>query len=154
MKVEISNKTVEFIKNFCHELKIQDCRGTASPYFYVVKCEKDEVRPVGHGCAEAWRHPEICETFTEEELIEYCEENHIDPEEFKEQCYNFDLDKGYVDENVFFTERGYDEHIKLNGHNYRHYNKFYSYIKYANRNPEIENLLNAIKEIGDTINRE
>jgi hypothetical protein len=50
--------------------------------------------------------------------------------------------------NVFFTERGYNQHMELNGHNYRHgTEKAYSYVKHAFRNPEIENIFKALKDI-------
>jgi hypothetical protein len=57
-------------------------------------------------------------------------------------------------ENFFFTLEGYQEHVKLNGHNIaRGCNKYDSYVEHAYRNPEIAGVLKAIKEIGCTLNQ-
>ncbi len=52
-----------------------------------------------------------------------------------------------TDENVFFTFKDYEEHIRLNSHNYQ---KVHSYVKHAFRNPEMKSLLEAIMAFADT----
>jgi hypothetical protein len=52
---------------------------------------------------------------------------------------------------VFLTEEGYNEHMKLNSHNYRHWKSYQFYVLHAFRNPEMAGLIEAIKEIGQQL---
>lgn len=67
----------------------------------------------------------------------------------------FELLPRYVEEmyfeenNAFLTEEGYNEHMTLNGHNVKRMGKHHTYLKHAFRNPEMDSLFRAIKEIGE-----
>ncbi|GAG48516.1 unnamed protein product [marine sediment metagenome] len=54
---------------------------------------------------------------------------------------------GVIDEdNIFFTEKGYKDHVESNGHNLKNY---CSFVKHAFRNPELVNLFaNLGKMVG------
>lgn len=82
-----------------------------------------------------------------EALKEHDEENgtKTDFDEFiREKCDEYSAAFVDVDDNVFLTFRGYNIHMELNGHNYRHLKDVHSYVKYAGRNPEMEMLLKSI----------
>jgi hypothetical protein len=146
--VTISDDAARFIINFVNQIETQDNRSTASPYFYVVRGIKKLTAADDRGCGYEYYDSELCESFTEDELKKYCEENELDFELHSEELERINVQEVEVDENVFFTFEGYKKHINMNGHNYRHFERFNSYVKHAFRNPEIENLLKTIKEIG------
>lgn len=148
MKIELTEETVKFMKEFTHNLETQDRRGTADPYYFTIRCHQDYVAPVGHNGNAVYYVSEAEQSFTEEELKEYCEENECDFENTKDKAYEVDLQDIAHNENFFFTKKGYDQHMKMNKHNYNHYKKIYSYVDYACRNPELESVLKLFKEIG------
>ena len=164
MKVEIdvSEENWNFLKEFMNRVKTQDNRGTASPYYFTVCCKKEVAVPEGSTGNVKYYDSNSCESYTYEELkkrfkewnddddddTEWNEEDDENFEEYQEKyCQKYDVDEDYEYENVFFTEKGYEDHIKLNGHNYRHFKKYYSYVKCAFRNPEIEGLFKALEDI-------
>lgn len=152
--ITVSDETAEFISNFVNQIETQDNRSTASPYYYVVRCVKLLTAADSRGCAYQYYDSDACESFTEEQLRQHCDENDIeDVEAYIESESLEKIEVQEVDEyvNVFFTYDGYKKHIKLNGHNYRHCEKFDSYVMHAFRNPEIEGLLKSIKEIGQAL---
>lgn len=77
----------------------------------------------------------------------------VKAEERWEELKEFEEEKYDEEDNVFLTEEGYKEHVRLNGHNLGRKGEYCSYVKHAFRNPEMENLLLAIaavtgKELG------
>jgi len=154
MKIEISEETAKFIKDLAHEIETQDNCCTDDPYFYVVQGIKEIAAPIGQTGESRWFDSGELESFTEEELKEYCDEQGYDIEEYKEQCQEYDAQEIEENVNVFFTRKGYDDHIRRNGHNYRRFKRFYPYVMHAFRNTEIENLLKAIKEIAGGVEDE
>jgi hypothetical protein len=149
--VVISDKTAAFLIELNRRLETQDNRATASPYFFTVRCISEV--PVPDGFTDEIRYViDGCSSYTEDELRKYCEENRLDFEEFKVNgCQKYNVRDVEEFKNVFFTEEGYNEHIRLNGHNYRHYKRFDSYVDHAFRNPEIEQLLAAVREISKAL---
>lgn len=146
MNITISDKTADFLAKFSALLEAQNNQGTAPPFFYVVRGTKKIAAPAGQTGDTRYYYQDA--SFTEAELEKYCQENGEDYEHVKAICASYDLQE--IDEhvNVFFTIEGYQEHIKLNGHNYRHYESYGPYLLHAFRNPEIASLLEAIKEVG------
>lgn len=146
MKVEVSEKTAAYLKQLADRMSTQNNRGTADPYYFVIRCIKDRIVP-------EWSNDNLryCldgEVFTEEELEGYCTENECDLEETKEKCLRGAIEEDEEYDNVFLTMEGYEEHMRLNKHNYRHYKRVDSYVKHAFRNPEMASLIDAIKELG------
>jgi len=149
--ITISNEAAEFILNLVDQIDTQDCRGTASPYYYVVRGVNKLTAAEGRGSTHEYYDPDIGESYTEDMLIDHCEENDLDIDEYKENIELVEMQEVEEDVNVFFTYEGYKKHIELNGHNYGHFERFYSYAKYADRNPEIEGLIKTIREIAGAI---
>jgi len=149
MKIEVSEKTASFLSQLASRINTQNNHGTASPYYFVVRGTKDKIVP-------EWSNDNLRyyideQVFTEKELEEYCKENECDLEETKGKCLRGAYEEYDEYDNVFLTQEGYDEHIRLNGHNYRNYKNFGFYVKHAFRNPEMASLIEAIKEIGTTL---
>jgi len=153
MLIELPDHVVEFMQRLASEIEGQDNRATASPYFYVVSGKREVVAPAGHGDNEShYYNAEWGEGHTLEEwkeiLNEYDEENGTatDLDAFIKGCEEFGLHDVVVEENVFLTEKGCLEHMRLNGHNYRCLKDVLEkgYVKHAFRNPEMDGLHEAI----------
>lgn len=124
-------------------LRTQDNRCTADPMFCVQVCEREG--PIVPG-------------YSEDGIVYFdhnqCETYYRGSEEFGrwDQAYNDgDLPdhvtrSGYKDVwktvAVCFTEAGCEEHLRQNGHNYRHYHGTRIYAESFFRNPEMQ----AIRE--------
>jgi len=157
--VELPDEVVEFMQELAKEIKEQDNRATASPYYYVVRAQKEMIAPAGYGDGDyVYYNSQWGEAHSQEEWVEilkqhdedaYYEEHHTDVDKFIRECDEFSLHHVDVDDNVFLTYKGYKEHMALNGHNYRHLEKPHSYLKYAGCNPEMENLHKAIMAFAD-----
>jgi len=148
MKVEISEKSFEFLKRLIKEIDEQDNRCTADPYYYVIQEEKTLV--CAPGCGDEMYYIHDGEGRTKEELMENFDL--ISDGEFDDFiCSNgveeIEIEKKHDDatlSNVFFTEKACHKHIELNHY---HFNKPRSYVKHAWRNPEVESIFKAIREI-------
>jgi hypothetical protein len=148
--ITISNETAAFLIELNRRLKTQDNRATADPYYFTVRCVHEE--PVPDGFTDEIRYVHDGTPFTEDELRKYSEDNELDFEYFKtNNCMKYCVRDAVEFKNFFFTEEGYNEHIRLNGHNYGHFKEVNSYVDHAYRNPEIEQLLATIKEIGTAL---
>lgn len=157
MKAEESR---EFLRGLIKRMNEQDNRGTATPYFYVVRRERWRLAHDEFQSGETRRiwvdFDGDPKTFrSKEEFVKWAKDNYDgEPEtdvdskwrklsEFKEEKY-------FEDENVFFTEDAYKEHERLNGHNLqRGCSDYYSYVKHAFRNPELVKMFEAIGVLVD-----
>jgi len=164
MQVELPDEVVVFMKELAKEIKGQDNRATASPYYYIVQGQKQVLAPAGYGDDDIhYYNSEWSEGHSREDwapiLRQHDEENGktTDLDKFIESCEEFGMHDVDVEENVFLTFKGYEQHMKMNSHNYRHLKDVHSYVKFAYRNPEMENLLKAIMafaEMKTTIHKE
>lgn len=158
MKIELPDDVVKFMTELAREIKSQDNRATGSPYFYVVQSKDEMVAPDGYGDGDTKYYcSDRNEAHTKEKWAEIiAEENEeaerpIDIDTFIiEECQAFGTHYIEREENVFLTEKGFDEHMRQNGHNYRHLKETHSYVKHAFRNPEMVGLLNAIMAFENT----
>jgi hypothetical protein len=146
MQVEIKDETLNFLKDLMRRYVTQDSRGTAKPYYFVVNTTREMAAPAGTTGNEKYYY-DGC-TFTEKELRDHCKEYELDFDIERGSATPYDVQDVEEYSNFFLTKEGYDEHMKLNEHNYRHFKGSpRSYIMYANRNPEIDSLLKALCEI-------
>lgn len=159
--IQVTDAMYDFLSNLSKEIKSQDNRATAMPYFFQV--QEDEEVAVPKGCGEeAWVcDGEIC-LRTEEDIKEAVFEfkgwelgNEEDEELFKE-LDSFDIEKilneNYRKVNVgtrkkysncFLTFKAYQEHVSRNGHNL---NNPKSYLFHACRNRELDMLFKFLLE--------
>jgi len=71
-----------------------------------------------------------------------------DAEDAFEELEEFEEEEYYTEDNVFFTQEAYEEHVRLNGHNLgKRGVDYHSYVKHAFRNPEMEKLFTAIAAV-------
>lgn len=157
--IEINDEDYEFLMNLKSELNAQDCRCTASPYYYTIRIKKRIIVP--EGCGTEFLYKDDIELEEKEEIIEYLLDNGetlseeklnkldvgrlfcrmMDYHDFKLGEYDYE----YVYENVFLTEKSCEHHIPIKKHNLGE--EPVSYVDHAYRNPEMEKLLNILKSI-------
>lgn len=149
--IEISEEDLKFLQDLSREMRNQDNRATASPYYYVVQTTKTLPSDPNFSEEKVWidsytmykTYDEIREDFgvTTDEEVEAIIDSQMDETAIQ------DVEEEH---NVFLTLKGYEEHMKLNGHNYRapFKNNACSYIKHAYRNPEMKRLFEVIHNIG------
>jgi len=151
MKIEISNESYEFVKNLIAEIDSQDNRMTANPYYYVIQEEK--TRCVAPGCGDDVVYIHDGEGFSKEDMMDVFElETDEEFENFKDANYIEEVEivrehDDAVQSNVFFTEKACHRHIELNHYHFRDPR---SYVKHAWRNPEVEGIIKALREIAES----
>jgi len=149
-KIEVSDEIYTRLIEISKEMKSQDNRYTASPFFYQIRTTKEV--PVPEGCGEEkWIDEdgvEVSKEEMEEQLVENRnmsydskvefnnltdaeKEYEYEEEGFRKVWFNYD----YNYENCFFTESAANSHLKVNKHNYI---EPVTYVNHAYRNPEME----------------
>lgn len=140
VNIEISKESYDFLKSLAAEIKTQDNRSTAKPYFFALRVPREY--PVADGSGhdriyyidkhgnEPWS--------SKEALLEN------DPEHPEDDIREVHSKDHWEVENVFLTKRGYDEHIRLNRHNLRTPEDF---LYHAFRNPEFMSLFKFLAEM-------
>lgn len=157
--VKISADTLNKIKNIAYDLKWQNNRGTAKPYFLVIKTKKWRVANDEYATGETRTvrvdmeyDPKEFKNFEEyTKWYKVCDPDAQD-ERIRHEWNNLPehiLEAYDEEDNVFFTDRGYEEHMRLNGHNVRRGGEVHTYMKHAFRNPEMEAVFKLIEEIGN-----
>ena len=148
--ITISDETAAFLSELTFRLETGNGRGTADPYYFTVRKFIDVAVPDGCGDKVMYFDSQDCESYTEEEAKENAIEHEMEFDDYvEERCNKYDVKEEERYENFFFTLEGYQQHVKMNGHNIsRVCNKYDSYVDHAYRNPEIAGVLKAIKEIG------
>lgn len=153
--IDVSDEDLQFLRELAHELRTQNNCGTAAPYFYVVRTWKELVAPPGYGDREVVvdynggdARVFVDEKGAKTELTELLKDDEL--EEALERLEHFGMHKVEESRNVFFTRKGYDEHMRLNDHNYggTTCQDPHPYVEHAFRNPEIRRLLEVIQRLG------
>jgi len=150
VNINMRKSDYDFLMDLSNEIKKQDNRSTGAPYYYVVKCVNEVQAPEGNGLYTKYVDMQSGDYQTYDSREE-CKNQLIkdgwfedEAEKTAENLERHEFAEAFTEKNIFLTERGYKEHLDLNGHNYRHHKKFYSYVKHAFRNPEVKTLLEII----------
>lgn len=162
--INVSNEVYEFLINLSKEIRDQDNRGTAFPYFYQIQQEKEV--PVPEGCGdEVWVMDGEVHLRTEEDIREAVFEYkcwNLDSKSDQDKYLNltsweveeilsvnyrkFDVSIEHSYSNMFLTHKAYLDHVKCNGHNL---NNPKSFLFYAYRNSEMSQLIDFILSLTD-----
>ena len=154
---------IEFLRSLANELKTQNTYGTAKPVFIQARTKKkifgidldhadhralligDEY-DAHYTVEEAKEH--LCEYFdTETEelntidsfdgIVEFCVEHNI-------PCFIGGYNNSHELHGCFLTMSGYEEHMRLNRHNYEGKTGFW--VDHVWRNPQLERLLAIVEK--------
>ncbi len=144
----MNSATLEKLKAIGQLMMTQDNRCTASPMFCVQVCERDAM-PDGHSDDHAYYDAEEC-------AVAYPDRHIEEWKAYSEQYENGDL-PDHVTRFCFrnrwntvaacFTEAGCQEHLRQNGHNYRHFYGTRIYAESFYRNPEMNTIRDALMEL-------
>jgi hypothetical protein len=123
------------LREIGERIRTQDNRCTADPIFQV------RVRRRIYGMDPQWMHEPVW-IDTEDGARE------VEPPDDPDNPPEFVIQTGCIDvwevKMVAFTEEGCKEHLRLNGHNYRHFQEVEIYADYLNRCPEMIAIRNAL----------
>ena len=166
--IQVTDEMHEFLMNLSKELKEQDNRATAMPYFFQVR-ETKEV-PAHAGCGEEtfYSSEYEIELRTDADKVEWIKDNE---EEFFGTVYEEDvknvgahtskwvldymlmelldfkkyyINTNYTYSNIFFTSKACDEHIRIN----KHYLKQpLNHLNHAYKNKEMEMIFKFLLEL-------
>lgn len=141
--VQISKETFEFLKSLGKEVETQDNRSTAKPYFIALQVAEEYPSPDGYDYDKTYyldKHgnPPV------DSIAEVLEN---DPEHSLDEIKETNCRYVWEVHNVFLTDRGYNEHLRLNRHNIRKESR--SFMYHAFRNPEFDGIFKAIAEFKD-----
>lgn len=173
--IDIPDDLYNEIIRISKDLKTQDSRWTADPFFYQVMTYKEFPTSSDYSSnsdyinQDGWKitwydfhnNKDDFQKYLEEQwydnddiaeyLIEYTKkEDDYELEEWFEEEFNiryvYYLKEEHFD-NAFLTESAIKEHISNNRHNYP--NEVYDYLSYAYRNSELKAVINFIKSLTD-----
>ena len=161
---------IEFLRSLANELKTQNTCGTAKPIFIQI-LEVERVVGFDPDYSDGTvllMGDDYTEIKTIEDAKEFLGEySWIDPddlaglrdlEDVREFCGHQDRIPctltGYKDTDryhgCFLTRSGYDEHMRMNRHNYRHFHEpAKPYAQYMFRNPQLERLLTIVEKFAE-----
>ena len=151
MKIEISEESYQFLKDLIHEIDTQDNRATANPILYTIHEKVERDRATGRGTVKYYDGEESI--IDEDEVWELAKDHGLEDEPFEDILEQLKLEPLDIETtwevssfntNVFLTEKACRQHIRINGHNL---NEPKIHVSHAFRNPEMEDLFKAIREI-------
>jgi len=163
--IEISEELFEKLQHLSNEIKTQDNRGTASPYFYQVM-EKKEDSCWEDNCEKiVWYGNEMTVENDYEQMREFLKENgecclngwedavlqwNVDDDDDLEDMFEYlgfykvPIKTVYQFSNAFLTEKSIKQHIECNKH---HYENPTTYLQYAYRNSDLDTIFEFLNEI-------
>ncbi len=148
-----------FLREFMHEVNTQDCRGTARPFYYVIRTaifvasyHEDE------GDRFVWVRKDDGETITADNIEQAIKEYHeymLDDDEVLsdseiEEILESDFEryaekKEWAEHGCFFTESDANQHLKANHYHYS--SDAHTYVKHCWRAPAMEKFFEALNVI-------
>lgn len=142
MTKEKAMNTEGLIKDYLRQMATQDNRGTAFPYYYVIKDFKLEQVPSGFGGDIMYSWLDSEGFMSEEDLEEYRKDYEEDPDELEE--IEVKSVEYTVEGRIFLTENDAETHLECN--NYHYSKKAYTYVCHLWRCNDFEDFLKSLFE--------
>jgi|ERR1035437_2139223 hypothetical protein len=156
--IEVTDKMHAALMEISNELNMQDHLCTAMPYIFQIQTKHQIAVPEGNGI-QAWFYDgSLIEK--EDEIIEAIYDykdgsmskkkiKELDEDDRNDLMEKIGYRKVYYDyekkcENAFFTKKGAEEHIRVNGHNLK---KPQVFLNHAFRNTEMELVMSFLCEL-------
>lgn len=143
-------KKHEEIKAFLQTMTTQDRRGTADPFFYVIRTEVEHMSPIENADIIRFIDPDNCECVygsreeCRKELMEDVCNDKDWVDNVVERLEEYGVSKYWEERSMFLTEADAEKHLKLNHY---HYSKnAHTYVKHAWRAPELKNFFGNLFE--------
>jgi len=153
MLIDVPDEMGAALLELAKEYATQDNCGQAAPMYFSVEVKEEVGKPEGCGWFQKWCDSEGDVADTEEKLFEYIKEYNEDdlPTDWDEldsddklewvsenmpdiRLVDYDLEPKYYE--CFFTKKGCEAHIAMNGHNYSNTPRPYANTFW--RNPDMK----------------
>lgn len=134
----------EIIKTFLTKMKTQNNRGTAQPYFYVIRTEVEDFAPTDN-CDEVKYYWNERSYSSMDEIEKYFVENDYSEDyviSARREVLEYGSRKRWDHRGMFLTETDAENHLKLNHYHYSH--NAHTYVEHAWRAPELNNFFRAL----------
>ncbi len=155
--IEVTDDELKFLQDLGNELRTQDNRSTANPYYFVVGTTELLPAADDHGTGPKqfvdWEgDPDVYYSPEEarKNLQEYFGDEDGAAEKIEKRIENleeFDTHVIHRHQNVFLTEKAVKSFMVNQSHNIKSHEPPYSYVEYARRNPELRQLLDILRKI-------
>ncbi len=162
--ITVNDEMYDFLMKLSNELRTQNDRATAKPYFFQIQTNEEIAVP--DGCGEkAWvfdgskiqTQDEIDQVifdyydpkYTMDEIKQMDEWDKFDmlrDQGWREVCFSHE----HKYQNAFLTEKACREHIRLNHY---HYSEPVDYLRHAFRNPELEMVFRFLLDLTVTADK-
>lgn len=134
---------INTIKTFLTEMATQDNRGTASPFYFVIRSKKHQLVPID--CGEKATFSYRGEMYSsEEEIRDIFGEDKVAADAAVSEAEEFGLKEYWEEHCMFLTESDAKSH--LNKNHYHYSDDAHIYVKHCWRAP-------AIKDFFESLNR-
>jgi hypothetical protein len=142
-------KNEEIIKNFLKQMSLQNNRGTAAPYFYVIMTEVDQVVPIGYADETYWydpENPDCAYDDVDSAIQEYQKEGFSRREitDMANRLEEYGIRKRFEPRGMFLTEDDAQTHLESNHYHYS--DNAHTYVDHAWRAPKLAEFLKALFE--------
>jgi len=142
----LNESASEYLDEIAERLRTQDNRATANPAFCVQVCERIGPIMEGYGDGSTMFYDREAEQSYYEDDADPERWNHLNSLHGDGELPDHVLSCAYKElwrtVQTCLTEAGCEEHLKLNGHNYRHYDGVRIYAESFYRNPEMQAVRN------------
>lgn len=132
-------------------IELNDNRYTARPYLLLLQQKEEFVahEDYSHDTKTVYIHHiygDVTESESLYEMVKDLYRNGYSREDFEDRIEELKVGHHWRTDNVFLTDKGYEEHMELNGHNVSRGNGHRTYGINAFRNPEINLMFKAIEK--------
>lgn len=137
-----SNEQV--IKEFLTTMLNQDNRGTAPPFFYVIRSKVFDHAPVDNCDKTKWYWQE-CTYDSKEAILKSCKEHGYTPAEARkalEEAVEYGVRERWEHKGMFLTEDDAEAHLKANHYHYSP--DAHTYVDHAWRAPKLTAFFQAL----------
>jgi len=133
----------EIIKNFLTKMATQNNRGTASPFFYVIRTEVEDPAPIENCDFTKWYWNDS--SFHSKKAMEnmMVELGYADDiEEQMKEAHEYGIKKRWEQKGLFLTEDDAKRHLEINHYHYS--DNAHTYVDHAWRAPELAGFFKAL----------
>lgn len=129
-----------YIENFLKQIATQSNRGTAAPYFYVIRSQIEVSAPTENCDKVMFYDRDSFEGYSDKEaFVKELEEDGLSEFEIQSRLSNLDeygVNYTWKESGMFLTETDANDHLKINHYHYSA--NAHTYVKHCWRAPEME----------------
>lgn len=138
--------SIERIKQFLTEMATQDNRCTATPFYYVIRTEVEDIAPV-ENCSYSRFYWQDSSYDSKEELEKQLRDDDCSEDFIKNalrEATEYGVRKRWEERGMFLTESDAKDHLRRNHYHYSH--NAHDYVHHAWRAPALEQFVRDLFE--------